>query len=233
MAGALEWVERRLGYRFVDAALLELALTHRSASSRNNERLEFLGDAVLGAVIAALLYQRCPEAGEGLLSRTRARLVRGETLAEIARELGLGALIRLGSGELRTGGHQRSSILSNALEALFGAIWLDGGMAAVDDVIHALYAARLERLPGEEELTDAKTRLQEWLQGRGHALPLYSVLGVDGAAHVQSFEVLCSIEALGVRTTGRGATRRVAEQEAAARALEAIQSGDGSHRPAP
>ncbi len=233
MAGALEWVERRLGYRFVDAALLELALTHRSASSRNNERLEFLGDAVLGAVIAALLYQRCPEAGEGLLSRTRARLVRGETLAEIARELDLGVLIRLGSGELRTGGHQRASILSNALEALFGAIWLDGGMAAVERVIHALYAARLEQLPGEEELTDAKTRLQEWLQGRGHALPLYSVLGVGGAAHVQTFEVVCSIEALGVRTTGCGATRRVAEQEAAARALDALRSGDGSRRSAP
>ncbi|MCC7258024.1 MAG: ribonuclease III [Gammaproteobacteria bacterium] len=219
MSAARAWAEQRLGYVFADAQLLDLALTHRSASARNNERLEFLGDAVLGAVIARAIYERRPDAGEGLLSRIRSRLVRGETLAEIAAETGLGTLVRLGSGEARTGGHQRTSILSNALEAVLGAVWLDGGSAAAERVILALYAARLAVLPTDDELTDPKTRLQEWLQGQGLAPPAYAVSAVAGAAHAQTFEVSCTITALGLAFGGHGASRRLAEQDAAARAL--------------
>lgn len=216
------WAERSLGYRFADEGLLELALTHRSASARNNERLEFLGDAVLGAVIAAELFRLRPDAGEGVLSRLRSRLVRGETLADIGRDLQLGPMIRLGGGEARTGGHQRASTLSNALEALFGAIWLDGGMPAAERVIREVFRARLESLPAEAELTDPKTRLQEWLQARGQPPPAYAVNGVVGAAHEQTFEVVCTVEALALSVAGHGASRRVAEQDAAARALEAL-----------
>jgi len=220
---ALEWAEQRLGYRFRDPGLLDLALTHRSASARNNERLEFLGDAVLGAVIARAVFECRPDAGEGILSRIRSRLVRGETLTEIARELDVGGLVHLGSGEMRAGGHQRSSILSNALEALLGAIFLDGGMGAVERVIMGIYESRLARLPSEEELTDAKTRLQEWLQANGNPPPTYSVRNIGGASHAQTFEVECSIAGLGISTGGHGASRRLAEQDAAARALAQLR----------
>lgn len=224
MKAALRWAEDRLGHCFARQELLERALTHRSASAGNNERLEFLGDAVLGLVIADAIYRRRPDAGEGLLSRIRSRLVRGETLAEMARELGLGEFVRLGSGETRTGGHQRSSILSNALEAVLGAIYLDSGMAAAEAVVLRLYASRLDELPDEEELRDPKTRLQEWLQARGHRPPAYVVRNVAGAAHAQTFEVVCEIEALGVAAGGHGASRRIAEQDAAQRALEQVRA---------
>lgn len=216
------WAEQALGYRFCDAALLDLALTHRSASARNNERLEFLGDAVLGLVIARAIFRLHPEAGEGLLSRLRSRLVRGETLADVARDLHLGPLIRLGSGEARTGGFQRTSILANALEAVIGAIFLDGGIAEAERVILALFDSRLASLPAEAELSDPKTRLQEWLQARGHGLPVYAVANVAGAAHAQTFEVTCTVAALGLMVAGHGASRRFAEQDAAARALERL-----------
>ncbi len=216
------WAERQLGYRFASAELLDLALTHRSVAARNNERLEFLGDAVLGVVIARAVFEQRPDAGEGVLSRIRSRLVRGETLADIARELDLGTLVRLGSGEARAGGHQRSSILSNALEALIGAVYLDGGMACAEGVVLQLYASRLAELPTEEELTDPKTRLQEWLQARGHSPPVYSVCNVAGAQHAQTFEVVCSVDTLGVKAGGHGATRRLAEQDAAQRTLAQI-----------
>jgi ribonuclease-3 len=219
------WARQRLGHEFADATLLDLALTHRSASSRNNERLEFLGDAVLGTVIAHAIFQRRPDAGEGLLSRLRSRLVRGETLADIAREVGIGPLVRLGSGEVRSGGHQRSTTLSNALEAVIGAVYLDGGMAAAERVVLDLFRDRLASLPAEEELTDPKTRLQEWLQARGHRPPTYAVHDVAGAAHRQTFEVVCAVDALGIAVAGHGASRRVAEQDAAARALEQIIHG--------
>jgi len=225
---AVRWAGDRLGYHFADPGLLDLALTHRSASARNNERLEFLGDAVLGLVIADALYRRRPDAGEGLLSRIRSRLVRGETLADIARDLGLADLVRLGSGETRTGGHQRSSILSNALEALLGAIYLDGGMAAAEAVVLRLYAGRLADLPGEEALTDPKTRLQEWLQARGEQLPVYAVKHVAGSAHAQVFEVVCEIGSLGVVVGGHGASRRTAEQDAAQRALAEVLAAGGT-----
>ncbi len=222
MSSRRGWAEQRLGYRFANEDLLDLALTHRSASARNNERLEFLGDAVLGMVIANAVFGRRPDAGEGVLSRIRSRLVRGETLADIARALDLGALVRLGGGEVRNGGHQRSSILSNALEAVIGAVYLDGGMTAVEGVVLALYRDYLSDLPREDDLTDPKTRLQEWLQARGHRPPAYTVHDVAGAAHAQTFEVICAIEGLGIEVAGHGATRRTAEQDAAARALERI-----------
>lgn len=225
MKSRTAWVRQRLGYEFSDQSLLDLALTHRSASARNNERLEFLGDAVLGLVITRAIYERRSEAGEGLLSRIRSRLVRGETLADIARDLDIGSLIRLGSGESRTGGHQRSTILSNALEAVLGAIYLDGGMGAAERVVLELFRELLAELPGEEELTDPKTRLQEWLQARGHRPPAYEVQSVAGAAHAQTFEVVCSIEELGLKVAGHGASRRGAEQDAAKHALEQILGG--------
>ncbi len=219
------WAEQRFGYRFADPALLEQALTHRSASGPDNERLEFLGDAVLGMVISRELYVRRPAAGEGMLSRLRARLVRKETLAELARELDLGQHIRLGSGELRAGGHRRASILANALEALLGAICLDGGVGEAQRVIQALFASRLDHLPDEGDLTDAKTRLQEWLQARGHPPPEYRIHAATGKAHAQTFEVVCEIAPLGVQAAGHGSSRRIAEQEAAARALAQLEHG--------
>jgi ribonuclease-3 len=231
VTAAASWARDRLGHEFADSGLLELALTHRSASGRNNERLEFLGDAVLGLVIARALYERRPTASEGLLTRLRARLVRGETLAELAGALDFAAHMRLGSGELRTGGFQRSSTLANVLEATIGAIYLDGGMVAAEGVVRRVYAALLDNLPAEEELTDAKTRLQELLQARGLRPPVYTVNSVAGAAHAQFFEVTCRIDALGVLAGGHGSSRRLAEQDAAARALASLAgpAGAGGH----
>jgi ribonuclease III len=219
-----EWVARKLAYRFSDEALLELALTHRSASTANNERLEFLGDAVLGAVVSREIFQNRPDADEGTLSRIRARLVRRETLAEISREIDLGGQVRLGSGETRTGGHQRSSILANALEALIGAIYLDGGMPEAERVVLALFATRLLELPGDEELTDPKTRLQEWLQARGLPPPRYDLRSVQGAAHEQKFEVVCEVDAFHLAASGTGNSRRSAEQTAADATLRTLEA---------
>jgi ribonuclease-3 len=218
------WIARTFDYRFSDEALPELALTHRSASGTNNERLEFLGDAVLGLVVSRAIFQRRPDADEGTLSRIRARLVRRETLADIAKQLDLGSQVRLGVGEARTGGHQRSSILANALEAVIGAIYLDGGMAEAERVVLVLFAERLMELPRDEELTDAKTRLQEWLQARGLPPPRYDLKSVQGAAHAQSFEVVCAVDAYGLSAMGAGANRRAAEQSAADSALRSLQA---------
>jgi ribonuclease-3 len=217
-----EWASGALGYRFQDEELLELALTHRSVGGENNERLEFLGDAVLGMVIAEALYASHPGADEGTLSRLRARLVRRETLEELARELALGELLRLGSGELRSGGHRRASILANALEAVFGATFLDGGWGATQAVILKLLGPRLAALDSDEELRDPKTRLQEFLQGRGHALPTYDVERVSGSAHAQHFDVVCRLATPSVEVRGEGASRRAAEQQAAEQALRAL-----------
>ncbi len=219
MSAAEAWVRQRLGYGFNDPGLLQLALTHRSASGLNNERLEFLGDAVLGLVIAKALYERRPDAAEGLMSRLRARLVRGETLAELSREIGIRDYLRLGSGELRSGGFQRASTLANAFEALLGAIYLDGGLPSAERVVLSVYANRLADLPADDELADPKTRLQEWLQARGLRPPVYAVTTVAGAAHAQVFEVTCLIDELGRIFGGHGASRRLAEQDAAERAL--------------
>lgn len=210
----------RLGYRFADPVLLISALTHRSAGGANNERLEFLGDAVLGLVIAEALYRRYPDASEGELSRLRANLVRKQTLAELARDLELGDCLRLGSGELKSGGYRRDSILADALEAIFGAVYLDGGFAACVQLIHALYAERLNRLPERPlALKDPKTRLQEHMQGRHLGLPEYRVLSVNGDAHAQVFEVECRAERVGETTVGYGSSRRRAEQQAAMQML--------------
>lgn len=210
-----------LGYRFQQPALLEEALTHRSASVSNNERLEFLGDALLSLVIAEYLFHRYPKASEGELSRLRASLVKGETLAELARNLKLGEALRLGQGELKSGGSQRESILSDALEAIFGAAYLDGGLAAGRTVILHLYQEHLGALASASELKDPKTRLQECQQARQQSLPVYNVLEIRGEPHAQSFTVECTVAEF--RAVAVGNSRRKAEQEAARLVLEQMQ----------
>jgi ribonuclease-3 len=202
--------------------LLEAALTHRSAGGPHNERLEFLGDAVLNCVAAVLVFREFATADEGELSRFRASLVSGETLAAIAADIGLGSQVRLGSGELKSGGFRRKSILADALEALFGAIYLDGGYAAATTVVERLLATRLDKLPSAAELKDPKTRLQETLQARGLPLPVYAVESISGEAHNQLFNVYCVVEALGLKTLGAGASRRRAEQAAAQLLLDEL-----------
>ena len=219
MTRAENWCDKAFGYQFSDAGLLARALTHRSAATDNNERLEFLGDAVLGLVIAGAVFDAKPDADEGALSRYRADLVRGESLAEIARELELAPYLVMGSGEHRTGGHQRASVLANALEALFGAILIDGGFEAAQRAILRVFATRLAELPLESELIDPKTRLQELLQARGLAPPEYELVGSTGADHARTFESNCRIEALSITTSGCGTSRRRAEQAAAGEAL--------------
>ncbi|HRF61977.1 MAG TPA: ribonuclease III [Candidatus Competibacter sp.] len=210
-----------LDYTFRSPELLEEALTHRSASGRNNERLEFLGDALLNMVIAEYLFQRYPKASEGEMSRLRASLVKGETLAELARHLKLGDWLRLGAGELKSGGFRRESILSDTLEAVFGAVYLDGGLSACRDLIARLYRDCLARLASASELKDPKTRLQEYLQARQQALPVYNVLEIRGEPHAQSFKVECVVAE--TRVVAQGSSRRKAEQEAARQLLERIQ----------
>ena len=216
------WAESRLGYRFRDPALLDAALTHRSAGRTNYERLEFLGDAVLTLVVAMRLYDAYPDADEGELSRYRATLVNGRSLAELAAELGLGDRLRLGGGEMKSGGFRRDSILADALEAVFGAVHLDGGLVAAEAVISRLFAARVAALPGVAELKDPKTRLQELLQGRGLGLPAYAVDDVSGAPHEHWFVASCAVEAFGLRERGEGSSRRRAEQDAAGHALDEL-----------
>ncbi len=219
---AVAQLERRLGYCFGDRELLEQALSHRSLGRYNNERLEFLGDAVLSLVIASELYARCPHAAEGDLSRLRAMLVRGETLAQIALELELPALLRLGDSARKSGGRQRRSILADTLEALLGAIYLEQGHASAADVILRLFGPRLDDLPPAHALKDPKTRLQEWLQQRGRALPAYRVVATTGADHARHFVVECE-GALPAPVQGEGGSRRKAEQAAAARALATLE----------
>lgn len=220
MKRATEWLREALGCECRDSALLEAALTHRSAAGLNNERLEFLGDAVLNCVVAMLLYREFGAADEGELSRFRASLVSGESLATIAAEIGLGEQLRLGSGELKSGGHRRKSILADALEALFGAIYLDGGFEAAAGAIERVFSGRLGTLPTAAELKDPKTRLQEALQARGYGLPVYTVEAITGEPHQQTFHVSCRVEALDLVETATGSSRRRAEQSAAEATLE-------------
>lgn len=212
----------RFDYRFRDPALLETALTHRSAGARNNERMEFLGDAVLGYLISAELYERFPKATEGQLSRLRASLVRGETLADIASQLELGEQLILGPGEMKSGGFRRRSILADAFEALIGAIYLDSDMDTVRKVVLPLFASRLEECDPSRVIKDPKTRLQEYLQARGAPLPEYTVQAITGKAHNQTFAVACHIEGLAEQPVGTGSSRRAAEQAAAEQALELL-----------
>jgi ribonuclease-3 len=214
------WLAERLGIRFSDPDLLDQALTHRSFGPANNERLEYLGDAVLSFVVAELLFRRFPAASEGELSRYRASLVSGEALAALAAELGLGERLRLGDGEMKSGGQRRATILADALEAVFGAVYLDQGLDAARGAAERLLAGALAALPEAAALKDPKTRLQEWLQGRGHALPAYTVLEVSGEPHEQRFRVRCDIPALSLSAVAEGSSRRRAEQEAAQRILE-------------
>ena len=208
-------LQRKLGYSFAQATLLQQALTHRSHSAPNNERIEFLGDSVLNCCIAHELYQRFADLKEGELSRLRANLVRQETLADLAQGLELGTYLRLGEGELKSGGFRRPSILADGLEALIGAVFLDGGFAAAQGAIRGLYASLLEHLDPQTLGKDPKTLLQELLQARKIPLPQYAVVATKGAAHKQLFQVECQIPQLAIRTTGYGASRRIAEQEAA------------------
>ncbi len=225
MSGAdwpARWLRARLGYEPRELALFRAALTHRSAAGANNERLEFLGDAVVNLLVARALYLAFPAASEGDLSRLRARLVSREPLAEIASELAIGDELQLGSGELKSGGFRRQSILADAFEALCGAMFLDRGLEGVEPVVMRLFAGRIAALPEPEALKDAKTRLQEYLQSRSLPLPRYEVLGVEGEDHAQSFTVSCEVPSLGARTQGRGSSRRRAEQQAAERMMETL-----------
>lgn len=225
MDKAETWLKQSLDYQFSDPQLLQQALTHSSAHSKNNERLEFLGDAVLGFVISELVYRSHSLAPEGDLSRLRASLVRDTSLAEIALRLGLGEHLILGSGERKTGGHRRRSILADALEAIFGAVYLDAGFDAARAIVEKAFGARLQDFPDVEELRDPKTRLQEWLQGRQMGLPSYELAGVTGQAHRQQFEIRCVVAEETAPTTGNGTTRRNAEQQAAERMLEQLTKG--------
>ncbi len=227
MVAAAGWLQERLGCGFSDPALLERALTHRSQGSDNNERLEYLGDAVLSFVVAENLFRRFPAATEGELSRYRASLVSGEALAAIAAEIGLGEHLRLGDGEMKSGGQRRATILADALEALFGALFLDRGLDAARSAAERLFHDALAALPEAAELKDPKTRLQEWLQGRGFALPAYTVLEVSGEPHEQRFRVRCDVGVLDLTAVADGNSRRRAEQEAAQRILESPALGGG------
>lgn len=215
------WLEREIGYRISDRDLLARALTHRSAGGQHNERLEFLGDAALSLLVAESLYDRLPEAPEGHLSRLRASLVRRSSLAEIAREKGFPKRLRLGPGELKSGGFRRDSILADALEAVLGAIYIDGGLEALRPAVLRLYGERLDKLPAHEALKDPKTLLQERLQAQGLPLPVYRVESIEGEDHRQQFTIACLVEGV-ADAIGTGSARRAAEQAAAARMLEQL-----------
>ncbi|AMX04100.1 ribonuclease III [Microbulbifer thermotolerans] len=223
----LERLCLRLGHQFGRRDLLELALTHRSHGSRNNERLEFLGDSILGFTIGAALYDKFPEGREGQLSRLRARLVSGETLAELAREMELGDCLRLGEGEMKSGGHRRASILADAVEALIGAIYLDAGLETARQRILAWYAPRMAQLSLEID-KDPKSRLQEWLQARGRPLPEYRVVDIVGAEHAQEFVIECQVSGLVDPVRARAGSRRAAEKRAASEAYHRLTDAPGT-----
>lgn len=219
MSDRLSRLQKHLAYRFAQPALLETALTHRSVGKDNNERLEFLGDGVLNFIVADELFARFPSATEGELSRLRAHLVRGATLAVLARQHELGECLHLGPGEQKSGGFRRDSILAGALEAVIGAVYLDGGFAAAQAMVQALYREALAGLSPAQGLKDPKTQLQEYLQSRAWPLPEYRVLGLEGEAHKQVFKVACILSEPALTTESSGASRRKAEQAAAEQAL--------------
>ena len=218
----LDALQQAIGHRFTRPELLQQAVTHRSFGSPHNERLEFLGDSIVNCVIAIALFERFGELREGDMSRLRANLVRQEALYRLADGLKLGDYLRLGEGEMKSGGHRRPSILADALEAIFAAVFLDAGFEGAKAVIDRLYAASLAGLDPARALKDPKTALQEWLQGRRMPLPRYSLADTRGEAHQQEFEVECEIAGLGLKTRGIGVSRRAAEQQSAQRALELL-----------
>jgi ribonuclease-3 len=222
MSAKLQQLEQVLGYPFNDKDLLLLALTHRSCGSRNNERLEFLGDSVLNHIIAEALFRQFPDAREGELSRMRASLVQGETLTKVARELGLGEYLVLGSGEMKSGGHRRASILADTLESILGAILMDANMEVCRARVFDWFNDRLKAVSPERVGKDAKTTLQEILQGRAEQLPDYQLIRTEGEDHCQQFTVICELPDDGQQFAGKGSSRRKAEQVAAQAALEGL-----------
>lgn len=225
LAASLSELQERLQHQFADPQLLMQALTHRSFCADHNERLEFLGDSVLNLAVAHLLYERLMELPEGDLSRVRANLVKQDTLHRLALDLEIAGLLRLGEGEMRSGGQRRPSILADALEAVLGAVYLDAGYPVAQALVHRLFEKVEIKATMPAAAKDAKTGLQEWLQARKMRLPVYQVVGTQGAAHQQTFDVECEIAELGLSRRGIGGSRRAAEQAAAAAMLEALQSG--------
>lgn len=221
---ALASLQSRLQHRFSDPSLLQRAVTHRSFSAEHNERLEFLGDSVLNLAVSTLLYRRLQAQSEGDLSRVRANLVKEGTLHQLAKDLRLDQVLHLGEGEARSGGHQRPSILADALEAVIGAVYLDAGYAVAEALVLRLYEAVEINPQMQAAAKDAKTALQEWLQGRKMQLPQYRVVGTAGVAHRQTFEVECTIAELALAQRGSGASRRAAEQSAAAAMLATLKA---------
>lgn len=219
----LERLQRKIGYQFNDITLLELALTHRSAAKKHNERLEFLGDAILNLTIAQSLYQQFPKCDEGELSRMRATLVREKTLATLARKFELGDHMALGQGELKSGGFRRESILADAVEAIIGAISLDRDLNTATDIINHWYQTLLKNIKPGENQKDAKTRLQEYLQGNRLPLPTYTVVDIKGEAHCQTFTVECIVDNLNESFVGVASSRRKAEQMAAEKILKKLE----------
>lgn len=224
MTQTINRIERAINHPYSNPSLLQTALTHRSHSSPHNERLEFLGDAILNCVVGRLLFDRFPDLPEGDLSRLRANLVRQDSLHQLALKLSLGEALRLGDGELKSGGAQRPSILADALEAVFGSVWLDAGFEAASAVIARLYQDMLAAIVPGQPIKDAKSRLQEYLQGRKLPVPKYALVATEGEAHAQQFRIVCHIDALKIETEGSGGSRRAAEQIAAERALERLNA---------
>jgi len=226
MDSRLETLQRRIGHRFGDLRLLTRALTHRSFGADHNERLEFLGDAVLSLAISQLLFERFGGSDEGDLTRVRAHLVREDSLHKVALHLALPDVLNLGEGEARGGGAQRASILADALEALIGATFVDGGFDAARSLVKGLFGEVIATTDVASWSKDAKTELQEWLQARRLPVPAYRILATRGQAHAQTFEVECAVPALSLTESGEGRSRRVAEQEAARRMLDALKASD-------
>ena len=222
----IEKISQIFDYRFKDEELVALALTHRSMGAKNNERLEFLGDSILGMVISSELFNRFPDEKEGVLTRLRSSLVKGETLSEIAAELNLGEYIKLGSGELKSGGYRRASTLADVVEAIIGAIYLDSyaesGIKKVEKIILTIFDSRINNCEPDAVLKDPKTRLQEYLQSKNLQLPTYSVVSISGKEHLQTFKVSCSIAGISNHVIATGSSRRKAEQAAAEKALVSL-----------
>lgn len=221
---AIQDLQKKIGYTFKDESLLKLALTHRSADKKHNERIEFLGDSILSFIIAEELYTRYPRSTEGDMSRLRATLVRGKTLAEMGREFGVGDCIFLGPGEMKSGGARRESILEDVMESMIGAIYLDSDISTLKMLVLEWYQPRLEKFKPGQSQKDAKTQLQELLQGRKKKLPVYNVTNITGEAHDQKFFIECVVQDMKTSFKGEGVSRRAAEQKAAQSALNALKS---------